>query len=144
MPPRSGARPTRWSGAVANQAGVNIETLRYYERQGIVSKPPRTSSNYRVYPEETVRRVRFVKRAQELGFSLNEIKELLALRATRGAKCEDVRSQALHKIAEIEQKIQALQAMKNALDGLVKECGSTSAPVSECPVLESLDTNGTR
>ncbi len=131
-------------GTVANQAGVNIETLRYYERKGIVSKPPRTSSNYRVYPDETVRRVRFVKRAQELGFSLNEIKELLALRATRGATCDDVCRQALHKIGDIEEKIQTLQAMKDALRKLVKECASANAPVSDCAILEALDSNGKR
>ena len=131
-------------GTVAQQAGVNIETLRYYERKGIVPKPPRTSSNYRLYSEETVRRVRFVKRAQELGFSLREIKELLALRATRGAKCQDVRRQALHKIEEIDEKMRALEAMKDVLRKLVKECASTRAPVSDCPILESLDSNGTR
>ena len=121
-------------GTVAQQAGVNIETLRYYERKGIVPKPPRTSSNYRLYSEETVRRVRFVKRAQELGFSLREIKELLALGATRGAKCQDVRRQALHKIEEIDEKIRALEAMKDVLRKLVKECASTCAPVSDCPI----------
>ncbi len=131
-------------GAVARQAGVRIETLRYYERKGIVPRPPRTSSNYRVYPEETVRRVRFVKRAQELGFSLNEIKELLALRATRGATCDDVCRQALHKIGDIEKKIQTLQAMKDALRKLVKECSPANAPVSDCPILEALDSNGKR
>lgn len=131
-------------GTVANQAGVNIETLRYYERQGIVSEPPRTSSNYRVYPEETVRRVRFVKRAQELGFSLSEIKELLALRATHGVKCDEVRRHALHKIGDIEDKMQTLRAMKNALRGLVQECASTNAKLSDCPILESLDSNGKR
>ena len=131
-------------GSVAQQAGVNIETLRYYERKGIVPKPPRTSSNYRLYSEETVRRVRFVKRAQELGFSLREIKELLALRATRGAKCRDVGRQALQKIEEIDEKIQTLEAMKDVLRKLVKECASTRAPASDCAILESLDSNGTR
>ena len=106
---------TRTIGDVAKQAQVNIETLRYYERQGIVPKPPRTRSNYRLYPEDTVRRVRFVKKAQELGFSLNEIKELLSLRATRGATCLDVRGQAAAKIKQIDDKILSLQAMRNAL-----------------------------
>lgn len=131
-------------GAVAKQAGVNIDTLRYYERQGVVVKPPRTDSNYRAYPEETVRRVRFVKRAQELGFSLKEIKGLLALRATRGARCEDVRQQALRKIEDIEDKIRSLQAMKAALGKLADECASTRGPVSDCPILESLNANGKR
>ena len=129
-------------GAIAKQAGVNIETLRDYERQGVVAKPPRTGSNYRIYPEDTVRRVRFVKRAQELGFSLREIKVLLALRASRGARCEDVRRQALRKIEEIEDKIRSLQAMKTVLGKLADECASTQGPVSDCPILESLNANG--
>ena len=131
-------------GEAARQAGVNIDTLRYYERQGVVEKPPRTRSNYRVYPEDTVRRVRFVKRAQELGFSLKEIKGLLALRARRGARCEDVREQAVRKIEEIEEKIRSLEAMKAALGKLAEECGSTRGPLSDCPILESLNTNGKR
>ena len=84
-------------GDVAKRANVHIETLRYYERRGIVPKPPRTRSNYRLYPEDTVRRVRFVKHAQELGFSLKEIKELLSLRATSGATWKDVHERATGK-----------------------------------------------
>jgi MerR family mercuric resistance operon transcriptional regulator len=122
---------------------VNIDTLRYYERQGVVAQPPRTDSNYRAYPEDTIRRVRFVKRAQDLGFSLKEIKGLLALRATRSAKCEDVRQQALRKIEEIEDKIRALEAMKAALGKLADECASTRGPIRDCPILESLNTGGT-
>ena len=131
-------------GAIARQAGVNIETLRYYERQGVVAKPPRTGSNYRIYPQDTVRRIRFVKRAQELGFSLKEIKALLALRASRGSKCEDVRRQALRKIDEIEEKIRSLEAMKTVLGKLAEECASTQGPLSDCPILESLNANGKR
>lgn len=122
---------------VARKAGVNIDTLRFCERQGVIVKPPRTDSNYRMYPEETVSRIRFVKRAQELGFSLKEINGLLALRATRGARCEDVRQQALEKI-----KIRSLRAMKTALGKLVAECASTRGPISDCPILESLNENG--
>ena len=131
-------------GDVAKQAQVNIETLRYYERQGIVPKPPRTRSNYRLYPEDTVRRVRFVKKAQELGFSLNEIKELLSLRATRGATCLDVQRQAATKIKQIDDKILSLQAMRNALQELVRQCAARRGSLSECAILESLDSNGQR
>jgi MerR family mercuric resistance operon transcriptional regulator len=81
-------------GEVAKQANVCIETLRYYERQGLIAPPPRSVSNYRLYPEETVRRVQFIKRAQELGFSLREIAELLALRATPDTPCADIRTRA--------------------------------------------------
>ncbi len=131
-------------GDVAKQAQVNIETLRYYERQGIVSKPPRTRSNYRLYPEDTVRRVRFVKHAQELGFSLKEIKGLLSLRATPGTSCQDVQQRATAKINEIDEKILSLQSMQQVLHKLVQQCVARHGSLSECPVLESLDSNGQR
>ncbi len=128
-------------GNVAKLAEVHIETLRYYERKGVVPRPPRTISNYRRFPEDTVRRVRFVKHAQELGFSLKEIKELLALRGTRGAGCRNVQQRAAAKITEIEEKIRSLQGMRKALDKLVRECRG-SGPLTECSILESLDSNG--
>jgi DNA-binding transcriptional MerR regulator len=78
-------------GEVANRAQVHAETLRYYERRGLLARPPRSGSSYGCYPPEPVRRIRFVKRAQELGFSLEEIKELLCLQAAPGARCENVR-----------------------------------------------------
>jgi MerR family mercuric resistance operon transcriptional regulator len=90
-------------GEVAQQAHVRIETLRYYERTGLVASPPRSASNYRLYPQETVRRVQFIKRAQALGFSLKEIMELLALRATPETPCADMRSRALDKITAIDE-----------------------------------------
>src|SRR5499426_4184977 len=99
-------------GEVAKQAQVGIETLRYYERTGLVARPPRSESNYRLYPQESVRRVQFIKRAQELGFSLKEIIDLLALRATPETPCADIRMRALDKITTIDEKIQALCAMK--------------------------------
>ena len=77
-------------GEVAKKAGVNLQTIHYYERRGLLPQPPRTGSNYRAYPEDSVRRVQFVKRAQELGFTLKEIKELLSLRARPRARCADV------------------------------------------------------
>lgn len=131
-------------GTVAKQAGVKIDTLRFYERQGVVPEPSRTDSNYRVYPEDTVLRVRFVKRAQDLGFSLREIKGLLELRARPGSKCEDVRRQAIDKIAEIEDKVRSLRAMKSALAKLAEECSTSKGSATACPILDSLDTNGKR
>ena len=131
-------------GEAAKHAGVKIDTLRFYERQGVIPEPSRTDSNYRVYPEDTVRRVRFVKHAQDLGFSLREIKGLLELRATPGAQCEDVRRQALSKVQEIEDKIRLLRAMKAALAKLADECATTQGSVADCPILDSLNTNGKR
>ena len=124
-------------GEVAKEAQVNIETMRYYERRGLVPKPPRSVSNYRLYPEDSVRRVRFIKRAQELGFSLKEIKDLLTLRASVGARCAQVQKRATGKIQDIEQKIKTLRAMKKALSKLVSQC-SGKGPVTDCPILESL------
>jgi len=125
-------------GEVAKQANVHIETLRYYERRGLVPRPPRSVSNYRLYAEDTVRRVRFIKTAQELGFSLKEIRELLSLRAAPKTRCWEVCERAEAKIKDIEAKLASLQAMKQALSKLVAEC-SGDGPITECPILESFD-----
>jgi MerR family transcriptional regulator, copper efflux regulator len=125
-------------GELARQVGVNVETLRYYERRGLLPTPRRSASGYRLYPEDAVRRVRFIKRAQELGFSLNDIKELLSLRAAPEAGCHEVRAHAEAKIKDIDDKIGALTAMKHALSTLVTEC-SGEGPLSDCPILESLE-----
>lgn len=129
-------------GEVGERAAVNIETLRYYERRGLLPPPPRTGSNYRTYPGETVKLVRFIKRAQELGFSLNEIKELVGLRAAPDAQCCDVRQRAEQKIKDIDNKIGSLQAMRKALSLLLVECPG-EAPVAECPILEAIDLEAT-
>jgi MerR family copper efflux transcriptional regulator len=125
-------------GEVAKQAGVNLQTIHYYERRGLLPKPPRTGSNYRAFPEDAVLRVRFIKRAQELGFSLKDIKELLSLRAAPGAKCADVLSRAKAKVQDIDEKISTLRRMRTALSKLMDECEG-ALPVSQCPILESLD-----
>ena len=125
-------------GNVAKQAKVRIETLRYYERERLVASPPRSQSNYRLYPEDTVRRVQFIKRAQELGFSLKEIKELLSLRAEPNTSCVDIRNRALAKINDIEQKMRTLKAMKHALTQLVEECPGQGV-ITDCPILEALN-----
>ena len=126
-------------GQAAKAAGVNVETLKYYERRGLLPEPPRSSGNYRLYPEESVRIVRFVKRAQELGFTLNEIRELLALRdGGDSVGCVDVRSQAGRKLLDIKSKIQSLRTMQEALSRLVAQC-SGEGPVTRCPILEALE-----
>ncbi len=123
---------------VAKRGGVNLETIRYYERRGLLPKPPRTLSGYRAFAPDAVRRLRFVKRAQALGFSLKEIKELLSLRAAPKARCADIRERAEAKIAEIDAKIRTLQAMRKALLRLTAACTGRGS-VSDCPILESLD-----
>jgi MerR family mercuric resistance operon transcriptional regulator len=125
-------------GQVAHQAGVGVETVRFYERQGLLEKPPRKESGYRQYPPEAILRLRFIKKAKEVGFSLKEIKELLSLRLDATATCEDVKSRAEAKILDIEQKIQGLQKMKQALTDLTAACRE-DGPVSECPILQMLE-----
>ena len=130
-------------GDVATQAQVNSETLRYYERRGLLERPPRSDSNYRLYPREAVTRVRFIRRAQEIGFTLQEIGELLSLRATAGAGCGGVRQRAEAKIASVDEKIRTLEAIRAALAELVAQC-SGRGPITDCPILESLDSGGER
>lgn len=125
-------------GRLAREGGVNLETIRYYEREGLLPKPPRTAAGYRMFPIDAARRLRFIKRAQELGFSLNEIRELLSLRMKPGVKRADIRARADAKIADIEQKIRTLERMKAALRGLTEQCDSCG-PLAECPILQSLD-----
>lgn len=125
-------------GKLAEQAQVNIQTIRYYERRGLLRDPERTASNYRVYGGDTLRRVRFIRRAQELGFTLGEIKELLELRASLRSCCADVRERSEAKIRDIEEKVRTLRAMRKALARLVRAC-SGRGPVTECPILESLE-----
>jgi Hg(II)-responsive transcriptional regulator len=127
-------------GVLAKQANVHVETLRYYERRGLIPKPHRTVSNYRVYSSENLRRVMFIKQAQCLGFSLNEIKKLLALRATPRARCADVRTYAAHKIEDIDGKIRSLARMRKTLKKLIAEC-SGDGPTTRCPILDPLTQN---
>lgn len=126
------------SGEVAKAAGVNVETLRYYERRGLLAEPARRESGYREYPPEAVHVVRFIKRAQALGFTLVEVDELLGLRSDGERSCGEVRDAAAEKIREIDAKIESLSAIKSALATLVATCVD-GASTRECPILESLD-----
>jgi MerR family mercuric resistance operon transcriptional regulator len=126
------------TGELAKQAGVNVETLRFYERKGLLPKPHQRESGYREYPQESVRLLQFIKRAQELGFSLKEIRELLALKVQPGVTCVEVRETAEHKMADVRQKIRDLLAIERALQRLTVTC-TGSGPLSECPILEHLE-----
>ncbi len=125
-------------GHLAKQAGVNLETVRFYERRGLLPRPPRSASGYRLFPADAARRLRFIRRAQELGFSLNEIRELLSLRVSRTTRSADIRERAEAKVADIEAKIRSLESMRRTLRRLTKVCDGC-APATECPILESLD-----
>ena len=126
-------------GQLAKKAQVNVETVRYYERRGLIPKPPRRKSGYRQYSQDIVARIQFIKRAKELGFSLKETSGLLSLRVDPSTTCGDVKRRAEAKIADIEERIQDLQRMKKALTKLVALC-SGEGPTSECPIMEMLDT----
>jgi len=126
---------------VAREGGVNIETIRYYERHGLLPKPPRTPFGYRVFSADSVQRLRFIRRAQELGFTLNEIKDLLAIKVRRGSSCADVRRKAEAKIADVDAKIRHLQAIREALRDITATC-SGKGPVTNCSILEALNGKG--
>ena len=123
-------------GQVAHRSGVGIDTVRFYEREGLLTKPAR--SGYRQFDEKVIARLQFIQRAKELGFTLNEIKELLSLRVDPDTSCEDAKSRAEIKIADIEGKIRTLHRMKKALVRLTQECCETGSG-SECPILDALD-----
>ncbi len=124
-------------GRLAQQAGVNIETIRYYERRGLLKQPSRGTSGWRRYDDEALRVLMFVKRAQRLGFTLDEVRNLLKLRASTSRKaCARVQKRAEGKLAEINSKIHDLEAMRAALSELAKRCHPDDA--GECPVLEAL------
>lgn len=125
---------------VADNAGVTIEAVRFYEREGLVEEPPRTEANYRQYPDDAVVRIRFIKRAQNLGFSLPEIKELLSLRMSPETTPADIRQRTVMKIADIEEKIRNLQSMKRILEEITDACHG-HGDLADCPILASLDAD---
>lgn len=125
-------------GEAARAAGVGVETIRFYERRGLIDRPPKPeSSGYRVYPEDMVKRIRFIRQAQQLGFSLREIEELLSLRADPSADCSDVRAQAIAKLQEIRRKIAQLREIGAALEALVAVCPG-SGGLQGCSIMDML------
>lgn len=128
-------------GKVATLAGVSPDTLRYYEKERLIAPASKTAAGYRLYGEDALRRVRFIKTAQHCGFSLSDIQELLKLRQADGACCEDVRSLAIQKKLSIEHKLKALQAMSSALDELIRGCDGGKAETDDCSILTSLETS---
>ena len=128
-------------GALAQAAGVGVETIRFYERKGLLQQPPRTRSGYRRYPGDTVHRLKFIRRAQGLGFALREISELLDLRVDEVAACGPVEAQAREKLEQVAGKIEALRQMERALQRLVEACEARE-PTGACPILQELDPSG--
>lgn len=124
-------------GEMARQANVHIETIRYYERRGLLAVPRRNKSGHRQYSAEAVRRTEFIKRCQSLGFSLNEIQEILELRITPESTCADMQLRVTEKLAGVDRKIDELARIRSALSRLLKKC-SGKGPIGNCPILEEL------
>lgn len=125
-------------GQLAKAAGVNIETIRYYERVNLLGPTSRQPSGYRLYNRDAQRRLRFIKNAQALGFTLHEIKELLDLRISSKARCGDVQRRAEAKLWHVEAKVRDLQALARSLQNLIRTCRA-GQPTDHCPILQSLE-----
>ena len=126
-------------GSLARRAGVGVETIRFYEREGLVEQPPKPNGGgFRDYPDAAAHRIRFIRQAQELGFSLRETGELLALKATASGDCAEVRERARAKLDEVHRKIEQLGRIEGALDRLIAACPGEGA-LRSCSIIEFLD-----
>ncbi len=130
-------------GEAAKASALRVETIRYYEKEGLLKTPRRTAAGYRLYTEESIKRLIFICTAKELGFSLKDIKQLLSLRANPKSKCKDVKRKAEEKIQEVELKIQTLRDIKKALKNLSSAC-SGKGPATDCPILEAIEKQATK
>ncbi len=126
-------------GKLAALAETSADALRFYEDEGLISPADRSASGYRLYDQDSVRRIRFIKQAQHCGFTLAEIRDLLMLRGSDRACCDDVRNQAIEKKLQIEQKIKAMKSMSKALDQLIADCTRKGRPVAECTILAAFE-----
>ena len=127
-------------GKVAKESGVGIETVRFYEREGLLEQPARKLSGYRQYDPEAIARLRFIKQAQRLGFTLREVKELLALKLDPTATRKQVKAQAVAKVADIDQRIADLKRMKKALVPLIQACDGKGT-LEGCPILDAIENS---
>ena len=129
-------------GKLAALAEISADTLRYYEEEGLIAPADRSASGYRLYDQDSVKRIRFIKQAQHCGFTLAEIRDLLALRGSDRACCDDVRNQAIVKKLQLEHKIKAMKSMSKALDRLIADCTRKGRPVAECTILAAFEQTG--
>src|SRR5688500_6637427 len=139
MNPRT--RTTITIGALARSAGVGMDTVRYYEREGLLPKPARTASGYRSYVPETASRLRFIRRPKDLGFSLDAYRDLLALSSDRDHGVRGVRQRAQARLAEVEQRLRELRRMQRGLNDLIDACPGQGT-LAACPILAALDDKG--
>lgn len=125
-------------GEVARRADVNKETVRYYERRDLINKPDRRRSGYRIFTQKHIDQIKFIKRAQELGFTLSEIKELLELRLDASESCKEVQQRATSKLQDVHQKIEDLKRIQNVLSDLIDAC-KAEGQTEECVILNALE-----
>lgn len=125
-------------GKLAAMAEVTADSLRFYEREGLISPASKSNAGYRLYEENAVERLRFIARAKQCGFTLAEIQELLTVQSMKSACCSDVRRQIIEKKLQLEGRIKAMKAMSETLDILIADCGTNDGPVAECPILNAL------
>ncbi len=130
-------------GQVAKASDVGVETVRFYQRQGLIAEPAREGTQRRRYSQETVARIRFIRGAQNLGFSLKEIEDLMALRLAPGTSKAEIKARAQAKVDEIEEKMRDLQRMRDTLMKLIGSCEGTGT-VEDCPILEAFDRGAPR
>jgi MerR family Zn(II)-responsive transcriptional regulator of zntA len=132
-------------GKIASLAKVSADTLRYYERERLIAPAAKSAGGYRLYESDALRRIRFIKQAQQCGFNLAEIRSLLALRGSNAACRRDVRRVALEKKLQLEGKIKAMKVMSSALTQLIKQCSADNRPLDDCPILAALErANGVK
>src|SRR5439155_16955698 len=144
LPEKGGAMASGLTiGQLAKAVGVNVQTIRYYERRRLLSPTVRTPSEYRMYGDEAIQRLRFIKNAQALGFTLEEIAGLLNLRVDAAARCGDVQRRAQSKLAKVQAKLRDLEAMPRVLKNLIRSC-KAGQPTDRCPILKSLEKNERR
>lgn len=125
-------------GKAAELAGVNKETIRYYERRKLIPEPDRMDSGYRLFSNRHVDQIRFIKRAQELGFTLSEIEDLLNLRMDEDTSCSEIKQEAEQKYRDVIRKIEDLERIKKTLTDLIDSCAG-NGPKGDCPILEALE-----
>lgn len=122
---------------IAKKANVNVETLRFYEKKGLIPNPMRSEAGYRQYPEETIGRILFIKNAQKLGFTLKEIRELLSITLVTKKQCQQVKGEIDHKLIEVDEKIKRLEEISTALKSLRRKCDEGGVD-GKCPILKFL------
>ncbi|PJC58913.1 MAG: Hg(II)-responsive transcriptional regulator [Ignavibacteria bacterium CG_4_9_14_0_2_um_filter_37_13] len=126
-------------GQIAEEVGINVETIRYYEKLKLLPKPKRKESRYRIYDETDLKRLSFIKRAKELGFTLKEIKELFGLKIDSDARCGDVKHLTEHKLKDVDNRISDLKKIRHVLVKLITQCVNEEVSSDECPILESIE-----